>query len=55
MFIGQTNLPTVADMSIAGAFDFFESLELAGQRAQIADKILKEILSLNKLALREIQ
>ncbi|TDF34486.1 excinuclease ABC subunit UvrA [Alteromonadaceae bacterium M269] len=43
VFIGQTNLPTVSDMSIAQAEDFFKSLSLTGQREQIAEKILKEI------------
>ena len=44
VFIEDTNLPAIAEMSIAGAYDFFEHLNLSGQRAQIADKILKEIL-----------
>ncbi len=44
VFIEGTNLPTIADMSIADAFDFFETLSLSGQKAQIAEKILKEIL-----------
>ncbi|GGW84137.1 excinuclease ABC subunit UvrA [Alteromonas halophila] len=44
VFIGETNLPAITTMSIAGAFDFFDTLELSGQRGQIADKILKEIL-----------
>ena len=44
VFIEGTNLPKIADMSIADAFDFFETLSLSGQKAQIAEKILKEIL-----------
>jgi excinuclease ABC subunit A len=44
VFIEGTNLPSIADMSIADAFDFFETLSLAGQKAQIAEKILKEIM-----------
>ena len=44
VFIEGTNLPAIADMSIADAFGFFESLSLEGQKAQIAEKILKEIL-----------
>lgn len=43
VFINNTNLPNVVEMSIQEAMDFFVSLELTGQRAQIADKILKEI------------
>lgn len=43
VFINHTPLPQVVEMSIYDALQFFESLELSGQRAQIADKILKEI------------
>ena len=44
VFIQDTNLPAIADMSIADAYSFFETLKLEGQRAQIAEKILKEIM-----------
>ena len=44
VFIADTPLPTVTDMSIAEAFSFFDTLNLDGQKAQIAEKILKEIL-----------
>ncbi|MDG2954482.1 excinuclease ABC subunit UvrA [Bisgaard Taxon 10/6] len=43
VYIGQTNLPDIADMSIGEALAFFEKMALAGQKAQIAEKILKEI------------
>lgn len=43
VFVGNTNLPAVCEMSIHEALTFFASLELTGQRAQIADKVLKEI------------
>lgn len=43
VFVGETCLPTVSDMSIVEAKDFFNGLNLTGQRAQIAEKILKEI------------
>ncbi|GGO71378.1 excinuclease ABC subunit UvrA [Bowmanella pacifica] len=43
VFINETRLPTVTDMSIAEALAFFESMALTGKRAQIAEKILKEI------------
>ncbi|WP_080174416.1 excinuclease ABC subunit UvrA [Photobacterium toruni] len=43
VFIGETNLPHICDMSISEASTFFEQLALTGQRAQIAAKILKEI------------
>ena len=40
---GTTNLPIVAEMSIADCLELFTNLNLTGQRAAIADKILKEI------------
>ena len=43
VFIAETNLPKVSDLSIAEALSFFNSLSLQGKRAQIAEKILKEI------------
>lgn len=43
VFIGETTIPTVTEMSIADCLEFFRQLELSGQRAQIAEKILKEI------------
>lgn len=44
VFVEDTNLPQIARMSIEGAFDFFQNLALSGQKATIADKILKEIM-----------
>jgi excinuclease ABC subunit A len=44
VFIQDTNLPNIAQMSIADAHSFFKHLSLQGQRATIADKILKEIM-----------
>ncbi|MFD2178869.1 excinuclease ABC subunit UvrA [Veronia pacifica] len=43
VFIGDTNLPAVCEMSIHDALNFFSDLKLSGQRAQIADKVMKEI------------
>jgi excinuclease ABC subunit A len=43
VFINEINLPTVAEKSIAESFKFFTELSLTGQRATIAEKILKEI------------
>ncbi|MGF7453405.1 excinuclease ABC subunit UvrA [Pasteurella bettyae] len=43
VYIGQTNLPDLSEMSIGEAYSFFEKMALAGQKAQIAEKILKEI------------
>ncbi|EWH10817.1 excinuclease ABC subunit A [Catenovulum agarivorans DS-2] len=43
VFVADTSLPQVADLSIEQASNFFTNLQLTGQKAQIADKILKEI------------
>ncbi|WP_416380682.1 excinuclease ABC subunit UvrA [Gilliamella sp. B2717] len=43
VFINDTNLPTISDLSTQQAKEFFDNLVLTGQRAQIAEKILKEI------------
>ncbi|GAA6203792.1 excinuclease ABC subunit UvrA [Thalassotalea sp. SU-HH00458] len=43
VFINDTPLPVVAELAIADALAFFEGLNLTGQKAQIAEKILKEI------------
>lgn len=43
VFIEGTNLPEVAVMSIAESLAFFSNLKLEGQRAAIAEKILKEV------------
>ncbi|MFY2509769.1 excinuclease ABC subunit UvrA [Vibrio pectenicida] len=43
VFIGDTTLPEIVELSIADTLNFFESLQLEGQRAQIADKVMKEI------------
>lgn len=43
VFIGETTLPHIVEMSIAQALDFFSSVQFTGQKAQIAEKILKEI------------
>ncbi|WMN61303.1 excinuclease ABC subunit UvrA [Pseudoalteromonas xiamenensis] len=43
VFIGKTNLPTVTLMSIGDSLQFFTEIQLTGQKAQIAEKILKEI------------
>lgn len=44
VYLEGINLPSVTDRSIAEALTFFKSLELIGQRAKIAEKILKEII-----------
>ncbi len=43
VFVADTPLPSIVEMSISEALDFFHSLELTGQRAQIAEKVMKEI------------
>ncbi|GBL03606.1 excinuclease ABC subunit UvrA [Glaciecola sp. KUL10] len=44
VFIKGTNLPKVSNMSISEALSLFDSLGLTGQKAAIAEKILKEII-----------
>ncbi len=43
VFLDKTNLPMVSEKSIGEALTFFEELTLNGQKAKIAEKILKEI------------
>ncbi|ENQ8066640.1 excinuclease ABC subunit UvrA [Vibrio parahaemolyticus] len=43
VFIADTTLPEIVELSIADALTFFQTLKLEGQRAQIAEKIMKEI------------
>jgi excinuclease ABC subunit A len=43
VFVDDTRLPDIVEMSIIEAVTFFDSLSLEGQKAKIADKILKEI------------
>ncbi|MFM5805599.1 excinuclease ABC subunit UvrA [Aeromonas veronii] len=44
VFVDNRNLPAITEQSIGDALAFFEGLNLTGQRAQIAEKILKEIV-----------
>ncbi|WP_333608275.1 excinuclease ABC subunit UvrA [Arsukibacterium sp.] len=43
VFIGKTNLPQIVELSIADCLQFFQQLSLQGQKAKIAEKVLKEI------------
>ena len=43
VFIGDLNLPKLTTWSIGEAMDYFVGVEFEGQRAQIAEKILKEV------------
>ncbi len=44
VFVDNRNLPAIAEQSIGDALAFFAGIALTGQRAQIAEKILKEIV-----------
>ena len=43
VYIGNVNLPQISEKSIGESLEFFQRLTLTGQKAQIAEKILKEI------------
>lgn len=43
VYVNDTTLPEIVELSIADALQFFQTIELVGQRAKIAEKILKEI------------
>ena len=45
VFVGNTSLPTISAMTTQEAHAFFEGLKLKGQKAEIAEKILREIRS----------
>ena len=44
VFINETTLSQIAEFSIAQAAEFFQSLTFSGQKSQIAEKILTEII-----------
>ena len=43
VFVEDTTLPEISDLSIGHAMTFFQNMKLSGQRAKIAEKVLKEI------------
>ena len=43
VYIGNINLPQISEKSIGESLEFFQGLTLTGQKAQVAEKILKEI------------
>ena len=43
VFIGDLNLPKLTVWSIGEALEYFDKLEFSGQKAQIAEKVLKEV------------
>jgi excinuclease ABC subunit A len=45
VFVAEKNLPDIAAFPISQTKYFFENLKLTGYRAEIAEKILKEIIS----------
>ncbi len=45
VLIGERNLPEVSCMPLAECARFFEHLTLSGHRAQVADKIVREVTS----------
>ena len=45
VFVGKSNLPSITQQSIAQSLEHFNALALKGQRATIAEKILKEIIA----------
>ncbi len=43
VFVDQRNLPSITEMSVGEAQDYFDNLKLKGRQGEIADKILKEL------------
>jgi len=43
VFINRKNLPSITDLTIGDAAEYFDKLRLKGKQAKIAEKILKEI------------
>ncbi|WP_188149764.1 excinuclease ABC subunit UvrA [Teredinibacter waterburyi] len=43
VFIDNRNLPDITELPVSDAFDYFQQLTFAGSKAEIADKILKEL------------
>ena len=43
VFINDTTLPEIVELSIADSLAFFDHLKLEGQKAKIAEKVMKEI------------
>jgi excinuclease ABC subunit A len=45
VFIGEKTLPEISNLSLIQCRDFFNLLQMSGQKAQVAEKIVKEITS----------
>ncbi len=43
VFVDERNLPSITEMGVGTAYAYFEQLQLAGRKGEIADKILKEL------------
>ncbi|EED35838.1 excinuclease ABC, A subunit [Luminiphilus syltensis NOR5-1B] len=43
VFVDERTLPSITEMPVGEAQDYFDQLELAGRQGEIADKILKEL------------
>jgi len=43
VFIEGINLPAISKLPVAGAYDYFSTLDLKGKRGEIARKIVKEL------------
>jgi len=43
VFVADKNLPSIADLPVERALDFFQSLALPGKRGEIAEKVVIEI------------
>ena len=43
VFIDNNNLPSITELPIAGAFDYFKKLKFSGAKQEIASKIIKEL------------
>ena len=43
VFVDERTLPSITEMGVGDAQDYFEQLQLEGRKGEIADKILKEL------------
>ena len=43
VFVDGRTLPSITELPVGDAFDYFEQLEMEGRQGEIADKILKEL------------
>ena len=43
MYVDERTLPSITDMPVGDAYDYFEALQMEGRKGEIADKILKEL------------